>query len=350
VAAQAGFLDGPRVMANMATDSWLPHRFSALSERLTMRNGVLLMAVASAGAMLYTGGNVSKLVVMYSINVFLTFSLSNIAMALFWYRKRKTEAGWARHLPAHVVATLLCVTILIITVAEKFGEGGWLTVVITALLSGFCLLVRSHYDAVVRAIKRLDRDLPGPEHSPEAASMYGDELTENPVDGEPDPQGPVLVLFVGGYGGLGRHALLSLLRMFPGHFKSAVFVSIAVVDSDSFKGADEVAGLETRTRENLASYERLGRILGLKSSSAFSVGTEIAYEAEKLGTELHRKYPKALVVAGQLIFEEDTVWNRVLHNETAFLIQRRLQHAGVPMIVLPVQLHVEDEEPSPAAA
>ena len=44
VAAQAGFVDGPRVMANMATDSWLPHRFAALSERLTMRNGVLLMA------------------------------------------------------------------------------------------------------------------------------------------------------------------------------------------------------------------------------------------------------------------------------------------------------------------
>ena len=57
-------------------------------------------------------------------------------------------------------------------------------------------------------------------------------------------------------------------------------------------------------------------MLGLTSSSAFSIGTEIAYEAEKLGTELHQKYPKALVVAGQLIFEEDTVWNRVLHNES----------------------------------
>ena len=49
-------------------------------------------------------------------------------------------------------------------------------------------------------------------------------------------------------------------------------------------------------------------------------------------------YPKVVVVAGQIIFEEDTVWNRLLHNETAFVIQRRLQHAGVPMIVLPVEL------------
>ena len=58
VAAQAGFLDGPRVMANMAIDSWLPHRFSALSERLTMRNGVLLMGGAALAALIYTRGDV----------------------------------------------------------------------------------------------------------------------------------------------------------------------------------------------------------------------------------------------------------------------------------------------------
>src|SRR5436190_19722792 len=74
VAAQSGFLDGPRVMANMATDSWLPHRFSSLSERLTMRNGELFMAAAAALALAYTRGDVSKLVVMYSINVLVPFS------------------------------------------------------------------------------------------------------------------------------------------------------------------------------------------------------------------------------------------------------------------------------------
>ena len=54
IAAQAGFVDGPRVMANMAVDSWLPHRFAALSERLSMQNGVLLMGVTSIIALVYT--------------------------------------------------------------------------------------------------------------------------------------------------------------------------------------------------------------------------------------------------------------------------------------------------------
>jgi amino acid transporter len=345
VAAQAGFLDGPRVMANMATDSWLPHALSALSERLTMRNGVLLMGGAAVLALAYTRGDVSKLVVMYSINVFVTFSLSNIAMTLHWVRRRKEDATWARHLPAHVVAAILCLTILGITIFEKFREGGWLTLVITAGLTVFCFLVKQHYRAVVRAIRRLDADLPGPEAGPDAMAAYG--AVGPVVDDEPDPQKPVAMIFVGGYGGLGRHALLTLLRMFPDHFKGVVFVSIAVVDSDAFKGAGEVESLERRTNEALDAYRRFAGTLGLPSAKAFAVGTEVAVEAEKLGARLRAQYPKALFVAGQIIFEEDTAWNRLLHNETAFMIQRRLQRVGVPMIVLPVQLDLVPQQRAP---
>ena len=75
VGAQAGFIGGPRIMGNMAIDLWLPRRFAALSERLTMQDGVLLMGISSLALLIYTNGSVSALVVMYSINVFLTFSL-----------------------------------------------------------------------------------------------------------------------------------------------------------------------------------------------------------------------------------------------------------------------------------
>src|SRR5262249_32463194 len=86
VAAQAGFVDGPRVLANLAVDSWAPRRFAALSERLTTQNGVVLIAAASLGALFYTGGRVEQIVVMYSINVFVTFTLSMVAMTRLWWR------------------------------------------------------------------------------------------------------------------------------------------------------------------------------------------------------------------------------------------------------------------------
>jgi amino acid transporter len=360
VAAQAGFLDGPRVMANMATDSWLPHRFAALSDRLSMRNGVMLMAFAAEAALVYTWGDVNKLVVMYSINVFLTFSLSNLAMSRFWLKHRREHAVWARPLSGHLLALVLCATILVITIIEKFAEGGWVTLLVTALLVVLCLLVKRHYNLVARALRGLDDDLPSPPEieriqlpssagEPRAAEGFATGITgsllEHHGSRDPDPKKPVAILLVGGYSGLGRHALLTLLRMFPHHFSGVVFISIAVVDSESFKGADQIAALEQRTRQNLLKYERYAQTLELSAASAFAVGTEVAVELEKIAVELTRRYPQALFVAGQLIFEEDTIWNRVLHNETAFIVQKRLQRIGLPMIVVPVRLDLKARRP-----
>ncbi len=362
VAAQAGFLDGPRVMANMATDSWLPHRFAALSDRLSMRNGVVIMSLAAYAALAYTGGNVSRLVVMYSINVFLTFSLSNLAMTRFWLKHRGESPKWVRNLIAHVAALLLCATILAITILEKFSEGGWVTVVVTAVLVALCFTIKRHYDEVRVAVGKLDSSVPAPECSAleeepreSTTSLAFAEgvtrgLSEHHEAAEPDASKPVAILLVGGYGGLGRHALLSLLRTFPEHFASVVFVSVAVVDSESFKGADQVEALEHRTRSSLLRYEQYARTLGLRSASALSVGTEVAVEVERIAQSLVQRFPRGLFVAGQLIFDEDTLWNRVLHNETAFSVQKRLQHRGIPMIVVPLRIALRDEKNGGGAA
>ncbi len=349
IAAQAGFVDGPRVMANMAVDSWLPHRFAALSERLSMQNGVVLMSGASLAALVYTHGNVESLVVMYSINVFLTFSLSNLGMTHFWLKHRREHPDWYRHLPVHVVGLALCITILVVTVLEKFTAGGWLTLLVTGVLVAGCFWVRSHYRRVVEAIRRLDVELPDPlVETEEVAKPSVANLDEAASEGEIDGKGPVAALFVGGYGGLGRHALLTLIRMFSGHFKGVVFCSVAVIDSGNFKGIAEVHELERRTQQALDKYVRYARWLGLPADSCFSTGIEVAVEAEKMATDLIKKYPRALFVAGQLIFAEDTFVTRVLHNETAFMVQRRLQHSGLPMVVLPVRLNL-DEGPRIAA-
>ena len=65
-------------MANMAVDYWFPHRFASLSDRFTIQNGVILMGGAAILLLIYSRGKITTLVVMYSINVFLTFSLSEI--------------------------------------------------------------------------------------------------------------------------------------------------------------------------------------------------------------------------------------------------------------------------------
>ncbi len=119
VAAQAGFLDGPRILANMAVDSWMPHRFAELSNRLVTKNGIFLMAIAAFGTLLYTHGDITILVVMYSINVFLTFSLTELGMAKHWFMDRHKEPRWKSQLAIQGTGLVMCVCILGITLCTR---------------------------------------------------------------------------------------------------------------------------------------------------------------------------------------------------------------------------------------
>jgi amino acid transporter len=326
VAAQAGFIDGPRVMANMAVDSWFPHRFASLSEQLTMSNGVLLMGGAALAMLVYTGGNVTTLVYMYSINVFLTFTLSQLGMTRFWRRHPKAK-GRKRHLGMHVVALILCAAILAITVLERFTHGGWVTVVLTSSLVLVCFAVHRHYRTARAGLRQLDEILP---------ALPKGEPTEAPLD----PKAPTAVLLVGSYSGLGVHTLLSILRFFPGLYKQFIFVSVAVVDSGSFKGKEEIDDLQRSTDESLAQYVGVARRMGFPADSVSSLGVEVVSEATAICEQVAKIYPRATIFTGKLVFRQEGFFQRLLHNETPTIIQRRLQWIGVPMVVLPVRVRV----------
>ena len=328
VAAQTGFIDGPRVMANMAMDRWLPHRFASLSDRLTMHYGIILMGAASLGLLWFTRGNIDALVTMYSINVFVTFSLTQVGMVKFWIANRRSHSGWKRSLSIHSIGLVLCVSILTIVVVEKFGEGAWLTVLITSGLILFCVLIRKHYRLVslkLRSLTEMLKDIP----MPEAASTEPVML---------DRRKPTAALLVEDYNGLGIHSLLSITKQFPGYFQQVIFVSVAVLDSGNFKGAQEVENMEAEKRKALGQYVALARGLGLAADSRMEVGTEAVDEAEKLCTELSREFPRMTFFAGKLVFQREKWYQRILHNETGYAIQRRLQWQGLSTVVLPVRV------------
>ena len=212
VAAQTGFIDGPRVMSNMAIDHWLPRRFAALSERLTMQDGVLLMGVAAFVLLLYTHGSINALVIMYSINVFVTFSLSQFGMARFFINNKGRDKDWKKHIVIHLVGLVVCVTILAVTLYEKFEEGGWVTLLITSCVIGLCYLIRRHYDKVGKAMKKL-------------ADMLSDIPPVAPSNHEPvSPKDMTAILLVSGFNGFGLHTLLSIVRSFPNMYVNYLFL------------------------------------------------------------------------------------------------------------------------------
>src|SRR5438874_2497045 len=327
VAAQAGFIDGPRVMANMAHDSWFPHRFSALSDRFTMQNGVLLMGGAGLAMLLYTRGRVDALVVMYSINVFLTFSLTQIAMIRYWTMRetRRKQPDWKSHVWIHLVGGALCIVILTITVAEKFREGGWLTVLATSALIALCMAIRRHYAGVFARLKRLDQIL---------GALPSQAVAKRSLD----PKKPTAVMLVGGYSGLGIHSLLTALKLFPRYFQNVLFVTVGVVDSATFQGVEEVDRVREQAEEGLRKYVEQAERMGLPADARLAMGTEAVAESVRVASEIAQDFPRAIFFAGKLIFERERWFDRFLHNETAYAMQRRLQFAGLQMVVLPVRV------------
>jgi hypothetical protein len=315
------------VLGNMAVDSWMPRRFAALSERLTTQNGVLLMGAAALAVLIYEQGDVRRLVVMYSINVFLTFSLSMFAMARHTLRTRRTRERWKGRASLFIGGLALCVTVLVITTFAKFREGGWLTVSVTVTLIALCFLIKRHYRLVGAKLQALFAKLSDLPDAPGGAHP-----------GEVDPKRPTAVLLVAGYGGLGIHTLLNIFRGFPGHFKNLVIVSVGVLGAGEFKGEGAVEDLRLQTEEMLKKYVALATRLGVAATSRYAIGTDAVNEAEKLCLQVAEEFPQVTFFAGKIIFQRERWYQRLLHNETAYALEKRLQWAGHTMTILPARV------------
>jgi K+ transporter len=314
-------------MANMALDQWMPHRMAALSEQLTMRNGVYLMAAAAAVVLFVTRGSVDALVVMYSINVFITFTLSNIAMIR--HAAHTKEGRWQRAIFVHGLAAGVCGMILVVTVVEKFTEGGWLTAVITTGLVSVCFVIRRHYREVGAKVAELSKQL--------AISTAPPEDMKAPP--ELDPGKPTAVVLAGGFSGLGLHTLMQIPRVFPGQFEQVVFVAVGVIDAGVFKGKDEIDQMNSKIEEDLEKYVAFARgHMGWAADHDHVVGTEAVSELDHLCREVALRFPRSVFFAGKLIFQQESWYQRFLHNETAAAVERRLQFAGLPMIIMPIRM------------
>ena len=187
----------------MALDGWVPNRFASLSERLTATYGVVLMGMASLLLLMISQGQVGYLVVMYSINVFVTFSLSMLAMCRYWKNKRGRSPVWGRRLALFSVGAVLCLSILTVSVVSKFTDGGWHTIAATSACIVGCYWTRGHYRRVARRVAEVD------------AQSIQLAPTGEPTEAPVDPTRPTAVVLVPIFGGLGLQTFLTAMKFFP---------------------------------------------------------------------------------------------------------------------------------------
>ncbi|MHB1949587.1 MAG: APC family permease [Gammaproteobacteria bacterium] len=327
VAANTGFLAGPSVLANMAVDGWVPNRFRHLSTRLVIQNGIILFGLSALLILLWSHGRVALLVILYSINVFLTFSLSLLGLCVFWARHRsKASPRWKLRLSFSIFATLVTSSILCITLYSKFESGGWVTVLITCFVIGICLLIKRHYNIVNKKLAQLDTQLKQP---------ILEKCTHPLV---PDPTKPTAVILIGKSSGIGMHTLLCVLRMFPRHFKNFIFLSVGIVDVRSFSGAAELETMRNEVNKTMEYFVDYCQQYGIAAESYVTFGTDPIEKLSELAEQIGEKYPNCIFFSSKLIFDHDNWITRFLHNETPVTLQRQLHLQGKELVILPMKI------------
>ncbi len=337
VAAQTGFLDGPRVMANMAHDSWLPHRFTMLSDRLVSQNGILIMGIAAFAVIWLSKASVAFLVVLYSINVFITFSLSQYGMVKHWLTERKNDRKWLEKLLINGIGLLLTVFILLNVIVVKFYEGGWITMIITGALVTGGFYIKRHYRLIGRELSKIHHALIS--QTPEIVSSLKLKLKWISNENRTISTGDMTaVILVNGYSGIGLYSLFTILNSFQNVYKNFVFIQAGIVDSDSFHKSHVVDKIRQNIELDLNKYTFLIREMGYNAEYYYSIGTDVAEEVIKMVPEIVEKYPNATFVGGQLVFKGTYQITRILHNYTIFSIQKHLYNLGITTIIIPISL------------
>jgi hypothetical protein len=311
----------------MASDSWVPHQFRYLSSRLVTQNGILVMGIAALAILFWSGGEITTLLVLYSISVFLTFAISLFGLCVYWLRNRANrDVPWVRRFLLSLVGFIICAGILCILLVERFADGGWATAAIILGIGCLCVFIRNHYRVTKRAIQSVDSVFATQPFGPETGAV------------EPDPHAQTAVFIVGTSRGGGLHALLWVQRMFPGHFKNFLFVNARTVDAHVYGGEGAMEKMRADAAETLEFFVDFCHSHGMASSSYIGFGTDAVQEITRMCERISHEFPNSIFFTSQLVFSTDNWFTRLLHNQAALAVQRRLHLEGLQMVILPMKV------------
>jgi hypothetical protein len=295
---------------------------------------------AWAGLLLVgTGGAVHKLVVLYSVNVFLTFSLSLLGLVRYGLTHRGERPGWAWRLAVAMLALAVAVAILVTLTVAKFTHGAWLALLVAAIFAGAGYATRAHYRAFEAATARDFALLLG-KRAPKRARPPGPS--------QPDHEGRPLAVLTGIHGGAGLHALLSAQALFDKRFDGILILSVGEVDAECYGGPETLKAVKRSVGELAGQIEGWCRAHGLPARVFTTFGTDAVAQLEKLCLDVREEYPKAVFVASRPIARPVAWYHGFLHGQTALTLQRRLHAHGLPLIVLPMLVDLARPAEKPA--
>ncbi|MBU6376002.1 MAG: APC family permease [Bdellovibrionales bacterium] len=156
-AANTAYQGFPRLCSMLARDRYLPRQLASVGDRLVFSNGIVGLSLLAIFLIIFFEGDVHRLIPLYAIGVFLSFTLSQTGMVLHHWRERGTR--WIRSLSIHGAGAVTTLTVLLVIASTKFTHGAWM--VIAAMPPLFYLFTRIHHHYLaVGAELSLERESP----------------------------------------------------------------------------------------------------------------------------------------------------------------------------------------------
>lgn len=160
IAGNTAFADFPRLSSVLARDNYMPHQFSFRGDRLAFSTGIVALGVIAAVLVVIFGGDVTGLIHLYAVGVFLAFSMSDTGMVVHWWRTR--GPGWKRSIIINGADAVLTSSILVIVAVTKFALGAWIVLILIPLITAFFLFIHRHYTRVADQLRLVPGQLPPP--------------------------------------------------------------------------------------------------------------------------------------------------------------------------------------------
>jgi len=297
LAANTSFNGFPRLTSIMASDRFLPRIFRFRGDRLAFTGGIVVLAVVSSLLIVAYNGSVTGLIPLYTVGVFIAFTLSQAGLVKHWYALRKEEPGWRLRALVNGVGAVTTGIVTVEVAVSKFVLGAWMVLVLIPVLIGMMWMIRQHY-----------------------MRMEGSQRPETPLD--PSDVRLRVIVPISGLNVPARQALAFARAMTSDQAVTAVHVT------------DEPTSALELQSEWQASSQRSANLVVIESPYRSLAGPLLRYI-----DALHESHPDDTLVIVLPEYVPSHWWEHLLHNQTALRLKAALLfHPGVIVANVPYHL------------
>jgi amino acid transporter len=297
LAANTSFNGFPRLTSIMAGDRFLPRVFQFRGDRLAFTGGIIVLALVSSLLIVAYGGSVTGLIPLYTVGVFIAFTLSQAGLVKHWYELRDQDRGWRWRAAVNALGAVTTGVVTIEVAVSKFLLGAWMVLVLIPLLIAMMWAIRSHY-----------------------LRMAGAQRPETPLD-------PADV----------RLRVIVPIAALNVPARQALAFARAMTNDNSVVGVhvtDDAGAAERLQAEWAAAAHGQANLVIIESPYRSLAGPLLRYI-----DALHETHPNDTLVIVLPEFVPRHWWEHVLHNQTALRLKGALLfHPGVIVASVPYHL------------